>query len=174
MKRIVSSFLLVLSISAPAHLRFPCAYLVGIFPHTRQSTPITCAPSCLHSGFQYLGRYSPGEIVLARELWTFENGITRPELIAGAARKRGLYSQMQSGVLLHDLWRYLSNGEVVIVEWWYGDSGHVTVLTGIDHYSVRMMDPWVSEKESYYSLSYFLPNWYGRVIRISRYPLSSF
>lgn len=92
--------------------------------------------------------------------------------MAWDARNRGLYAVVQYGLSENDLWRFVRNGETVIVGWRYFDSGHLTILTGISGSSVRMMDPWIEVPEIEYQKDWFLANWYRVAIRINGFPLS--
>jgi predicted double-glycine peptidase len=149
---------------------------MGIVPHTQQTTDFTCGPSCLNSALLYWGIRSPGEHILGTQLGTTYLTPPGPEHIANVARSYGLYAQTRVGLSFLDLVRYVRQGETVIVTWFYEDTGHYTLVTGMDENYIYMMDPWRQEPTFAFPISYFLRNWYrgttfnGIGIRISGYP----
>ena len=175
---ILRIFTLVFSVSIVT-FAFDCrAFLMGIVPHTKQTTDFTCGPSCLNSTLLYWGKVSPGEHALLAHLGTTYTRPPTPETIANLARGYGLYTQARAGLTFPDLVRYVRQGETVIVMWWYDNSGHYTLVTGIDKNYIYMMDPWNKQHTSAYPINYFLSNWYrvpafnGVAIRICGYPSS--
>jgi hypothetical protein len=167
--------------SSAEHSAFCRDQIALALPVVPQSTTYTCGVACLHSVLRYWGRFSPGEISLAYYLGTIFKGRTDPENIVLAANQFRLFAQHRFGATTVDLRLYLAKGETVFVGWLSDGVGHYSVVRGMAHDHITLMDPFFARENpgQYNTLANdkFVPKWndgksmFGEVIRISASPL---
>ena len=132
----------------------------------QQETNWTCGPASLHSTLLAFG-YDVSEDELASEMGTNSDIGTNISRMQAAASARNLSATLVQRATLLDLRFALSNGQLVIVLYqaWADepatpyinvwDSGHFSVLFGMDDQNVYLMDPWTG-RFGYIPTQYFV------------------
>lgn len=127
-------------------------------PHFVQ-TPGLCGASALRSILSYWGKEFSEQELAEKSNSSVEDGVEAPGLLeaAGLVGFKGFYHDDAD---LDDLRYFVDLGIPVIVDWWSTDSGHYSVVVGVDDDYVYMVDP---NKDKHYSripLEKFKQNWF--------------
>ena len=119
-------------------------------PEERQATGYSCGAACLTSVARFFGVEPDTESEAIRELKSSPAAGSDPEHIVQVAHNHGLEGVALSGLTLADLREHLDQGHPIIVplqawgtpeEYASNESGHYTVVVGMDEENVWVMDP---------------------------------
>ena len=105
-----------------------------------RQTPGFCGPASLKMVLDYYG-ISVSEKELARMARYSEKKGTSISGLRRAARRFGLYSFAKDNCSLKDLEFYIKKKIPVIVDWFFEDDGHYSVVVNINKKEVVLMDP---------------------------------
>lgn len=111
-------------------------------PSVAQSNAF-CGPASLSAVLKFYG-VPVGEQRVASWAGATRKWGTWAEGLVLAARRAGFRASIHDGKSLSDLARYLQLGPV-IVSWQYEGGGHYSVVRGLDHQYVYMMEPVTGE-----------------------------
>lgn len=157
----VSDIPVTATINGPSY--FPVWFHV---PLHQQQTNYTCGPASMHATLLAFG-FNVSEEALATEMQTNSDIGTNISQMQLAATARNLAAVFVINTLKEDLRFALSNGQLVIVLYqaWADeptvpyinvwDSGHFSVLFGMDDVNVYLMDPWTGQY-GYIPTDYFM------------------
>ncbi|CUG90239.1 peptidase, putative, partial [Bodo saltans] len=133
---------------------YPTFYEV---PQYKQTTVYTCGPSSLWSAMTALNIQNITEDSLAAEMHTNDNIGTLLSEMHDAAARRGLAAELFQNATADDIRSTIASGKlaVVLYEAWaeeyetagpnVWDSGHFSVVFGVDTANVYLMDPWTGD-----------------------------
>ncbi|MFA6018366.1 MAG: C39 family peptidase [Patescibacteria group bacterium] len=108
-------------------------------PALKQS-PYQCGPTSLRMVLTYFG-IEIDEATVSNIAETMPIIGTTPEKLLGAARKLGLEGTWAAESSLQDIQTYIEQGIPVIVNWFYHDDGHYSVVIGINKKTIVLLNP---------------------------------
>ena len=100
-----------------------------------------CGPACLKMVLQYFGMDKTEEELTKLTKCTSELGATAED-IAAAAKTLGFKASVKDFGELKEIDELVNKQQIpVIVDWFYEDDGHYSVVIGIDSENIYIQDP---------------------------------
>lgn len=143
-------------------------------PNVRQTTDYTCGPASLLAVFRYFGvARHLGEMDLAKQAHTNSDVGSDSSALVRVARRHGLDATLRTRMTVDDLARHTRAGRPVLVlyqawadtpataDYTSYDSGHFSVVIGVDADNVYLQDPWIKGARGVLSRQEFQRRWHG-------------
>ena len=116
-------------------------------PAFKQS-PYQCGPTSLRMVLAYFG-VEVDEAIISNLAGTKPIVGTTPEKLLEAAHKLGLKGTWNIESSLQDIQEYIEQGTPVIVNWFYDDDGHYSVVIGINKKTIVLLNPDNGKKKTF-------------------------
>lgn len=105
-----------------------------------KQAPYQCGPTSLRMVLAYFG-IEIDEETISRISETAPIIGTTPEKLLVAAKKLGLEGMWNNESSLQEIQKYIEKGTPVIVNWFYDDDGHYSVVIGMNKKTIVLLNP---------------------------------
>lgn len=99
-----------------------------------------CGPATLKMVLNYFGLEKTEQELAQATGCTKEKGIEADKIVA-AAKQFGLKAQIKDNASFDDVKKYLNKKIPPIVDWFYKDDGHYSVVVDLDKENIYLLDP---------------------------------
>ncbi len=118
-----------------------------------------CGPACLKMVLEFLGE-EHSERSLGKLAGTTKKDGTPGEGLVKAAKKLGFRAKIKDHATPADVRKYVTGKKIpVIIDWFYQDCGHYSVVVGADKTHLQYIDP-VDGKIHAMSWKHFMTIWF--------------
>lgn len=142
-------------------------------PQVRQPDSYSCGIACLQSVLQYYGMEVDYTELENKANADPRTGTDHRDILKFLKKIKGLEVELQKGMLISDLFKFIDEGipVIVVLQAWSDkpkdystswDSGHYSVVIGYDTNNIYFMDPSTLGHYAYIPTSEFVKRWHDQ------------
>ena len=117
--------------------------MLKLEPH-KQKYDFSCGPACLKMALEYYGIFKPEDYLIKLSGCSKVLGIKASKLLK-AAKKLGLDGFIKDNSNIKDVRVNLDKNKIVIVEWFYEDDSHFSIVRKIEENRIYLYDTYTGK-----------------------------